>query len=275
MSVQVLSITVVSYFSDICQLVSLIRSIKISSSDLFLRCNVKTDLYIVDNSCDPEYFLSLKRVYLDFEKEDNFRIILVKAKENIGYGAGNNLVIERLNSAYHLIINPDVVVEPDSLWQSIKYMHDNDDVVAVSPQVIESEGRVHHVIKNYPDCFTLMLRYLGSRYLDGLFGKRLRKYECSDILDSSSKNVELAGGCFFMSKTDVFKKIGGFDERFFMYFEDYDLSIRVKNFGKIAYVPLVKIVHEGGGVGRKNYKHHLFFMASAFKFFNLHGWRLW
>ena len=88
-------------------------------------------------------------------------------------------------------------------------------------------------------------------------------------------SVELIGGCFIFLRTSLFRQLDGFDQRFFMYFEDFDLSIRAKEYGSIAYVPTVKITHSGGDVGRKNYRHHLYFIRSAIRFFNKHGWRFW
>ena len=76
-------------------------------------------------------------------------------------------------------------------------------------------------------------------------------------------------------RTSEFKAIGGFDRRFFLYFEDFDLSIRLRALGQIAYVPSVLITHGGGDVGRKALRHHGYFMVSAVRFFNKCGWKLY
>jgi len=87
-------------------------------------------------------------------------------------------------------------------------------------------------------------------------------------------DLELAGGCFFFLRTDVFQKIGGFDPRYFLYFEDFDLCMRLRRHKSISYVPEVRIMHGGGDVGRKSRRHHWYFSASALRFFSSYGWKL-
>jgi hypothetical protein len=67
---------------------------------------------------------------------------------------------------------------------------------------------------------------------------------------------------------------GGFDPQFFLYFEDYDWSVRLAKFGKTAYLPTFRVVHHGGGAARKGWKHIGWFVRSACRFYNKHGWRL-
>jgi GT2 family glycosyltransferase len=143
----------------------------------------------------------------------------------------------------------------------------------VTPKVTDGIA-VKHVVKSYPDFLTLLVRYFDKPYLNNLFKPRLARYQCEYLHDQADKNVLLAGGCFLLLKTDAFIALEGFDQRFFLYFEDYDFSLRVHKLGKIAYVPTVKITHMGGHAGNKNIKHHVYFVVSAFKFWTIHGWRL-
>lgn len=80
-------------------------------------------------------------------------------------------------------------------------------------------------------------------------------------------------GCFMLFRNDVLLKLNGFDENYFLYFEDTDLSLRASEITDIAYDPQVKIIHHGGNVSRKGFKHIFMFTQSMFKFFNKHGWR--
>jgi GT2 family glycosyltransferase len=75
-------------------------------------------------------------------------------------------------------------------------------------------------------------------------------------------------------RTGLFRRLGGFDPRFFMYFEDYDLSLRVGREAKVAYVPAAHIVHHGGEASRKGARHVAWFLRSAARFFSIHGWRI-
>ncbi|MDP0590188.1 MAG: glycosyltransferase [Candidatus Endonucleobacter bathymodioli] len=274
-SKSVLSAATVVYFSEIPMLNGLIASMERAAGELFAASGMATCMYLIDNSDDVEYFSLLEAMRAEVSCSKAFQLELTCSPGNLGYGGGNNLVRNQLNSCYHLVINPDVIVWPDALCQAVAYFEQRCDVAIVSPMVIEEDGSCHHVIKVYPDCFTLMLRYLGNSVLNRRFSCRLSRYQCDHLTDQVDKSVELAGGCFQFMRTELFQRLGGFDDRFFMYFEDYDLSIRARESGAIAYVPAVKISHLGGGVGRKTFLHHRFFVASAIKFFIKHGLRLW
>ena len=76
-------------------------------------------------------------------------------------------------------------------------------------------------------------------------------------------------------KTAILQQVGGFMDRYFLYFEDYDLSMRLHELGEIAYTPDVRIVHYGGNAAKKGIQHIFLFVRSAITFFNQHGWKLW
>lgn len=272
---RVLTSAAVVYYSELSMVKAFLVSMSEAAGGLFSALGVRTCLHVIDNSESAQYFSSIEAVCREFLPCDAFELHLINSMGNLGYGGGNNKVLEGLSSDYHLIVNPDVVVQQDTLLQAVDYLDRNGQVCMVSPQVIEVDGAVHHVVKAYPDCLTLALRYLGSAYLNVKFSKRLGRYQRVDLIDQVDGDIELAGGCFQFMRTEVLKRLGGFDDRFFMYFEDYDLSIRAKAFGRLAYVPSVKISHAGGDVGRKNWRHHLFFCSSAWRFFNKHQWRFW
>jgi GT2 family glycosyltransferase len=76
-----------------------------------------------------------------------------------------------------------------------------------------------------------------------------------------------------LARTQLLARLGGFDPRFFMYFEDYDLSLRLGRESQVAYVPSARIVHHGGEASRKGVRHIAWFVGSAWRFFARHGWR--
>jgi GT2 family glycosyltransferase len=92
--------------------------------------------------------------------------------------------------------------------------------------------------------------------------------------DRSFAPVPLASGAFMLVRTPLFKRLGGFDPRFFMYFEDYDLSLRLGREADVAYVPAARIVHHGGEASRKGWRHVAWFLRSAWRFFATHGWKI-
>ena len=76
-------------------------------------------------------------------------------------------------------------------------------------------------------------------------------------------------------RTDVLKRLGGFDERYFMYFEDFDICMRMNGIAGIAYVPSICITHSGGNAARKGGRHIAMFVTSAVRFFSRWGWKWW
>jgi GT2 family glycosyltransferase len=86
--------------------------------------------------------------------------------------------------------------------------------------------------------------------------------------------IPLASGSFMAMRTAHFRRIGGFDARYFLYFEDYDLSLRLGRDAAISYDPAVRIVHHGGYAAAKGLRHVAWFLRSATRFFSTHGWRL-
>lgn len=109
------------------------------------------------------------------------------------------------------------------------------------------------------------------------FCNRLAHYEMRDVINDHDIvwDPPIVSGCFMLFRTEVLKKLGGFDPRYFLYFEDYDLSLRTHDVARVAYVPSVRVIHHGGGASRKGFAHIRMFAASAFKFYNRFGWRLW
>jgi len=75
-------------------------------------------------------------------------------------------------------------------------------------------------------------------------------------------------------RTALFRAIGGFDARYFMYFEDYDLSLRLGRRAALAYAPAARVVHHGGNASAKGPRHVLWFVRSAWRFFSRHGWKI-
>ena len=273
MTANKISVTTVTYFSELELLRCLLISLEVAVGQLHQKNGYAVNYFLIDNSNDNDYFNDLESLCSRFGGE-YFQLTTIKATGNLGYSGGNNLVLNQLQSDYHLVLNPDVTMQPDALWRAIEYMDCSENVAILSPQVASSSAATN-VIKTYPDCLTLALRYLGSPVLNRYFSVRLARYECAHLGDEVNCSVDLAGGCFIFLRTSLFKQLQGFDKWFFMYFEDYDLSLRARKFGEIAYVPSVKITHAGGDVGRKDFKHHFYFSISAIKFFMRHGWKLW
>src|SRR5690606_29155178 len=100
-----------------------------------------------------------------------------------------------------------------------------------------------------------------------LFARRLLNYELKEIVErgEAAVDIPLLSGCFMLCESALLKRVGGFDERFFLYFEDFALSMELRKHGVLAYLPDMKIQHFGGNSAKKGLNHIRMFTSSAIK----------
>ena len=199
----------------------------------------------------------------------------VQGHGNIGYGAAHNLAFEQGHHPLHLFMNADVELDSQVFLQGSAYFKENKDVAMISPKAYDSMGNRQFLCKRYPTVLDLFLRGFGPNFLKKHFSHRLAHYEMRELefVKGASKDITIISGCFMFCRSDYIRQLGGFDTSFFLYFEDFDLSLRIGRDAKLAYVPDMKIRHYGGHSARKGAAHILMFMRSAYRFFALHGWR--
>jgi GT2 family glycosyltransferase len=195
---------------------------------------------------------------------------------NVGYGRGHNLAIARAGAGYHLVLNPDVILESDALLEGLRYLESHSEVGLITPRVYGMKGGRQYLCKRYPTVMVLALRGFGPASLRRRFGRMLDRYEMRDLPDDAPTSpIPIASGCFMLCRRQALAAIGGFSPEYFLYFEDFDLSLRFARQAAIAYVPAVQIRHAGGDAAGKGWAHRGMFIRSAFTFFRRHGWRLW
>ena len=231
-------------------------------------------LFVIDNGTSADDYADVLAGTRDWPPEAG-AIEVLHGHGNVGYARANNLVLGRLASDAHLVLNPDVELAPDALRQGLAALAAHREVGLVAPAVFDSQGGRQYLCKRYPSAWVLFLRGFAPRALQRRFEAQLARYEMRDAIgDAFMTGVPLASGCFMLVRTALFEKLGGFDERFFLYFEDYDLSVRLAREASIAYAPDVRIVHHGGEASRKGLRHVAWFTRSAWRFFSRHGWKL-
>lgn len=229
-------------------------------------------VFIIDNS---NIDLSLNARMQNI-KEELTQLEIIINQNNLGYGSAHNIAIKQSYSKYHLILNPDVLLAQNNLLEALLIMEKNPDAVALSPFAKDGAGKTLHLTKNYPSIFDLLLRLLPNFLSERLSVERLSNYENRKIVENNKlSNVNLISGCYMLCRRDLLMKAGLFNERFFLYFEDFALSIEINKFGRVIYAPTVKIIHFGGNASRKGLIHICYFIRSMIKFFNFYGWKLW
>jgi GT2 family glycosyltransferase len=195
---------------------------------------------------------------------------------NVGFGRGHNLAILRSTTDYHLVLNPDVRLAQDALSEGLRFLAGHAEVGLLAPSVTWPDGSPQYLCKRYPSVLDLALRGFAPAPVRRLFDARLARYEMRAETGSEVVyDVPIASGCFLLCERRLLASLGGFSDRFFLYFEDFDLSLRMGKAARTAYVPAVHIVHHGGGAARKGWPHVKMFAASGLTFFRLHGWRWW
>src|SRR6185369_15027685 len=163
---------------------------------------------------------------------------------NVGYGRANNLVLDDLRSDVHIVMNPDVELDADAIGAVLSVLREHPEVGLVAPAVFGADGKRQYLCKRYPSLWTLFLRGFAPSLVRRRFQASLDRYEMRDAIgDRFVSGIPLASGCFMAIRTALFRQLGGFDARYFMYFEDYDLSLRLARDAAIAYAPEARIVH--------------------------------
>ena len=230
-------------------------------------------VYVVDNG--PAESLEALRAALRAWPPEAGAIELVAGHGNVGYGRANNLVLPRLASDFHLVMNPDVEIDREALARGLEVLRADARVGLVAPDAHGEDGAPQFLCKRYPSVWVLFLRGFAPGALRGRFARRLADYEMRDVVAARAvADVPLASGCFMLMRTALFRRVGGFDPAYFLYFEDYDLSLRLRREAGIAYVPEARIVHHGGEAARKGPRHVAWFLRSAWRFFSTHGWKI-
>ncbi|WP_439102490.1 glycosyltransferase family 2 protein [Congregibacter sp.] len=231
---------------------------------------------VLDNCSNPGYFTSLQKLLSNMAIADSpaLHFSVQRSEKNNGFGGGHNQVSRIQSGRYFLILNPDVELAADALREALGYLESHREVVALNPHCERSDGSREYLCKRYPSVLDLLLRGLPFAGLRQLFARRLARYEYRDLVARDPQPVTLLSGACLLCRTDAFNAVGRFDERFFMYFEDFDLSQRLRSQGELVFLPAMRIVHHGGFAARKGSQHIRWFVRSAIRFFNLHGWRL-
>ncbi len=266
-----LSVSVVVYRPDRAELSSTLASLGVACEALhIIRPGLPVALYLVDNGGLPDVRAALGALH----SQDVTSTILT-GHGNVGYGQGHNLAIERAAGRYHLVLNPDIDLDADALVRAVDFFEAHPDAGLLTPWIGDEQGRQQFLCRRYPTLLDLFVRGFLPGRVRRLFARRLARYEMRDLINDRDIvwDPPIVSGCFMLFRTGVLKKLSGFDARYFLYFEDYDLSLRAHDVARVVYTPAVRVLHHGGGAARKGSAHIRMFASSAYKFFSRFGWK--
>lgn len=260
-----LTISIVTYNPNFSELEKTLSSLKTALDGIN---SEEFSITVVDNSSSNEVADFLLRKY------PKLPINLVHGQGNIGFGRAHNIPIQD-SGEFHLILNPDIQLSTSALKNAIAFMRINEKCGLLSPFAAWPNGQRQYLCKRYPSVFDLLLRGFAPQMLRSLFNVRLSRYEMqAETQDSVYWNPSIVSGCFMFFRSTTLKKAGGFSDEYFLYFEDFDLSLRAGRIAATAYVPSVRIVHAGGNAGKKGVWHIKVFIKSAITFFRKNGLKL-
>ena len=189
-------------------------------------------------------------------------LTLIQSDRNRGFGGGHNLILPQINSQYHLCVNPDVILKNDVVTGMASYLDAHKDIGMLSPKVLNVDGTLQLLPKRNPRLIYLIARRVTLPFLK----KYRRGYEMADVDNGREHDIEFCSGCFMFLRSSLFREVGGFDERFFMYFEDADITRRIRAKARVQYNPNFTVVHHWERAGGRDLKYFIIQVVSMFRY---------
>jgi len=206
--------------------------------DSYFAYQGEKQLFLVDNSPSDE----LKNIVAMYP---NNEIHYIFNNANMGYGKAHNIAIRKSieqGQPYHIILNPDIIIEKGALEKLTDYMEQHPEVGNIMPKIIYPDGELQYLCKLLPSPIDLIFRrFIPVKKWKDAINKR---YELHSFGYDKIMNVPNLSGCFMFLRTEVLKQVGLFDENIFMYLEDIDLNRRIHSKYQTIYYPEARVIHE-------------------------------
>ncbi len=222
------------------------------------------DIFLVDNASPNEALAEILKLGVPEGTK------VLASKENQGYGAGHNAVLSMINSRYHAVVNPDIELNSDVLNAMADWMDEHPEVAITTPRLLFPSGEEQHIGKRRPAVLPLVARQLNVKALQ----KYERHYLMLDEDLSQPIDVEFCSGSFFLIRTSVFKAIKGFDEGYFMYVEDADITQKALKHGRAVFLPQVAVTHAWQRDAHRKPRQFMWQCRSMLRYFGKWGFKL-
>ncbi len=260
-----LNVSIVLYYPDWEQVIPLCMEIGKAEQVRYI--------YLVDNSPTSTETNLIQSDAPDKRKEglEKVKYIWCEGK-NLGYGKANNIAIREsvwLKTRYHLVMNPDIRVTADALDRLHHFMDKNPTVGIVMPKVVYPDGELQYLCKLLPT----PLNMIGRRFLPKRWTRKHNdKYEMRWSGYDKIMNVPYLSGCFMFLRTEAVLQARLFDERYFMYPEDIDLTRTIHRNWLTLYVPDITIIHQHEKASYKSLRMTWVHIKNMYRYFNKWGW---
>lgn len=248
-------------FDEIKGLISSIASFE-KSSKIF---NICTSLLIHDNSPTPlirDNLNSFKFIYYKFNNK------------NVGFGNGHNKNLLNIKFSFsdtYIVINPDIVFDHLALLKFVRNFI-NSESVCTAPLIRNLNGQIQYSVKSDPTFLSLVLGRLNFLQKISLFRNYYVKHTNQDLDYTKYKiTSSYLSGCFLLVKAKIYKKINGFDSRYFLHLEDADFTRMCSKYGLVLHDPSCTITHKWARGSHKSLKQMFYLIISVYKYFRKWG----
>ena len=227
-------------------------------------------LYLVDNASPDGSGQCLAKAAKDgtLHIREDQKVEVLCRTENGGFGTGHNTVLSLLQSRVHFILNPDIQLTADTLSDLADWMAQHPGVVMARPALTFPDGRPQHLPLRRCSVRAMVYRQLPCLKFWAKYNER---YLMADKDLTKPTEIEFCTGSFSAVDTAVFKAVGGFDEDYFMYVEDADLTQKMRTRGKAYLVPQYTAIHAWHRAAHRSLKPFLWQLRSLLRYFSKWG----
>jgi GT2 family glycosyltransferase len=230
--------------------------------DSFLSSKQSNIIYLIDNSPTDclKYCFKGERIRYFF------------TGKNLGYGAAHNIALKKSIESgceYHVVLNPDLIFDPNVIDELYDYMINNSEIGQIMPRIIYPDGELQKLCKLVPSPLDLFFRRFLPKKISA---KNDYHYTLSFTGYDKIMEVPYLSGCFMFLRVEIVNKIGLFDERFFMYPEDIDLTRRMNKISSTIFYPKVTVIHNHAKESYASIKMLWIHITNMIKYFNKWGW---
>lgn len=227
--------------------------------------------FLIDNASTD----ATSTMLASFLGPEDTRVHLLRTPTNLGFGRAHNLVLDQLETSYHLICNPDILFTgPDALTKTLAFLEGHPEVGLATIRLKDPDGGLQYANKRDPNVLDLFLRRFFRRdAAPGWIRRRMDRYEMRDAGYEAIVDVPFVNGAFMLVRTQLLKAVGGFDPRYFLYFEDADLSRLIRRTRhRTIYYPGASVIHFWERAAHKRLFFTKVLLESMIQFFRKWGW---